>query len=159
MFLTHLESESNRIIGFELGADGYVTKPYSIKETILRIAAILRCTIPPTPDSNFEKYECNGNFLCIDEKAHKIFLNETTINLTTLEWKVLLFLIEHDGVALNRENILQKCLETRFNGYERTVDTHIRKIRAKLKSPGWITTIRGYGYAFAGKQILNKNVN
>ena len=153
MFLTHRGTESDRIIGFELGADEYITKPCSVKETILRIEKVLRLVYKQVTPPPQKKYTYNGRVLSIMKSYHKVLLDGNDINLTSAEWKILLYLTSNENVALSRENILHQCLEVHFNGYERTVDTHIKKSRVKLLDPGWIETIRGLGYRFAGKDM------
>lgn len=153
MFLTHRGEESDRIIGFELGADEYVVKPCSAKETILRIQKVLRLVYKKKQVIAEKKYTYNGRILTIFKSFHKVLIDDKDINLTSTEWEILLYLTSNDTVALSRENILRQCLEVRFNGYQRIVDTHIKKLRIKLLDPGWIETIRGVGYRFVGKEI------
>ena len=153
MFLTHRGTESDRIIGFELGADEYIVKPCSMKETILRIEKVLRLVYKQVQEPQHKKYAYNGRILKIMKSYHKVLIDNQDVNLTATEWKILLYLTSNENVALSRENILQHCLEVHFNGYQRIVDTHIKKIRMKLLDPGWVETIRGHGYRFAGKNI------
>ena len=153
MFLTTEGSESNRIIGFELGADEYIVKPYSIKEAVLRVNKVLRlCNRIPSKKTMLI-YNYDKQIMEIDSEQHKIFIDNELINLTAGEWKILLYLIQNEGSSMGRDNISSHCLEVHFNGYNRIVDSHIKKIRAKIKEPGWIETVRGHGYRFVGKKI------
>lgn len=155
IFMSGRESESDRITGFEIGADDYIVKPFSPKELVLRIAAILK----RTSESDSVKtpleatWTLEGYSLCTNEIAHKATLNGEPLRLTAAEWKILLCLTSDSGAVITREQILARCLEYSFEGYDRTVDTHIKNLRAKLRKPGWIETVRGYGYRFAGKAV------
>lgn len=151
IFMSARESESDRITGFEIGADDYIVKPFSPKELVLRVAAVLkRASGPPAPAGEGE-WVMDNQVLAIDENAHKATLNGEMLNLTAAEWKILLFLSSNGGTVVTREQILDRCLEYSFEGYDRTVDTHIKNLRAKLDKPDWIETVRGYGYRFAGE--------
>ncbi len=150
IFITGRGSESDRITGFEVGADDYLIKPISIKELVLRITAILR-RIEKAEISNTEKkWFLDENILLTNENAHKAEMNGNQLKLTTAEWKILIYLTSNGGTVVSREQILDRCLEYSFEGYDRTVDTHIKNLRAKLINHKWIETIRGYGYRFAG---------
>ncbi len=150
IFLTAKESESDRVMGFEVGGDDYVVKPFSTKELFLRTEAILKRvqeegeTAPTT--GSWRKGE---DLLRIDLEAHKVFMNDVEIVLTGAEWEILSYLAFRDGRAISRERILSECLGYHFTGSERTVDTHIANIRSRLGRSGWIETVRGYGYRFA----------
>ncbi|MBI9100708.1 MAG: response regulator transcription factor [Spirochaetaceae bacterium] len=150
IFISTRNSESDRITGFEVGADDYMIKPLSIKELALRIAAILK-RVQTNLDYNTEKrWFLGNNVLLTNEKAHKSEMNGVQLKLTTAEWKILTYLTSNDGAVVSREQILDRCLEYSFEGYDRTVDTHIKNLRSKLIDHKWIETIRGYGYRFAG---------
>lgn len=154
IFLTSRNSESDRITGFELGADDYVVKPYSPKETVLRIRAHLRRTIPMEGDPAWSgRWVLEDKILRIDEENHQVHLEGKEVFLTCSEWKVLTFLVFHGPEVRSRDEILSGCLEYCFDGYDRTVDTHIKNIRAKLDHIGWIETVRGYGYRFRGHRL------
>lgn len=145
-------TESDRIAGFEVGADDYLVKPFSTKELALRVIAILRrmnCFIQSVKE---KKWELGENYLTTDENAHKALLNGKPLKLTTAEWKILIYLTSNGGAVVSREQILDRCLEYSFEGYDRTVDTHIKNLRSKLIDSLWIETVRGYGYRFAGTE-------
>jgi two-component system phosphate regulon response regulator PhoB len=155
IFLTSRDSESDRITGFEIGADDYVVKPFSPKEMVLRIRAHLRRTIPLDGGSVWSgRWVLEDKILRIDEENHQIHLEGKEVFLTCSEWKVLTFLVFHGPEVRSRDEILSGCLEYCFDGYDRTVDTHIKNIRAKLDHAGWIETIRGYGYRFRGQRLI-----
>ena len=151
IFMSARESESDRITGFEIGADDYIVKPFSPKELVLRVAAVLKRASGPAPVSADSSWTLDGHTLSTDEDAHKASLDGEPLKLTAAEWKILLYLSSNGGAVVTREQILDRCLEYSFEGYDRTVDTHIKNLRAKLGQPGWIETVRGYGYRFAGE--------
>ena len=153
MFVTERGEESDRIIGFEMGAEEYIVKPYSPKETVLRVAKVLRLIQRAQNKIDRILYTLGEETLGIEHSSHKAFINEKEINLTSTEWKVLQYLIANEQVSVAREKLLKECLDFHFNGYKRTIDTHVKKLRAKLGDPRWIKTDRGYGYRFVGKQI------
>jgi len=150
IFMTARESESDRITGFEVGADDYIVKPFSPKELVLRVGAVLKRTGTALPQKKTQGWVLGGQMLTTDEDSHKAMLNNQLLKLTAAEWKILLYLSSNGGAVVSREQILDRCLEYSFEGYDRTVDTHIKNLRAKLQNPDWIETVRGYGYRFAG---------
>ena len=150
IFISTRDSESDRITGFEVGADDYIVKPFSIKELALRISAILKRVENSISTSKEKKWFLGNDTLLTDENAHKAEMNGTQLKLTTAEWKILIYLTSNGGTVVSREQILDRCLEYSFEGYDRTVDTHIKNLRSKLIDHEWIETIRGYGYRFAG---------
>lgn len=150
IIISKRNTETDRITGFEVGADDYLVKPFSVKELSLRVSAILK-RISKIDISNKErKWALGDNFLITDENAHKAEMNGVQLKLTTAEWKILIYLTSNGGTVVSREQILDRCLEYSFEGYDRTVDTHIKNLRSKLIDPHWIETVRGYGYRFAG---------
>ena len=152
IFMSARESESDRITGFEIGADDYIVKPFSPKELVLRVAAVLKRSSPPKlKGGHHQEWQLEGQVIRTDEDSHKASLNGEPLKLTAAEWKILLYLSSNGGAVVTREQILDRCLEYSFEGYDRTVDTHIKNLRAKLGLPGWIETVRGYGYRFAGE--------
>ncbi|MHC1727430.1 MAG: response regulator [Syntrophobacteraceae bacterium] len=147
LILTARGEEIDRVIGLELGADDYVVKPFSPRELLLRVRAILRRYGQEyQPVSVFRKSD-----LEIDFEAHRVNLQGQEINLTATEFKLLAELIHSQGKVLNREQLLDKVWGYQFEGYARTVDTHIRRLRQKLLTcADWIETVRGIGYRFRG---------
>ena len=153
VFLTARVDESDRILGFELGADDYITKPFSPKELVLRIQALFRRIDEGAEESkNQYKYFDGENTLMIDEDIHEIEVNGQKINLTAAEWRIVLYLVTNAPNLITRAQILEECFDYSFESYERVVDTHIKNIRTKLRPGNWIDTVRGYGYRFSGKK-------
>ena len=153
IFLTARVDESDRILGFELGADDYITKPFSPKELVLRIQALFRRIDEGAEESkNQYKYFDGENTLMIDEDIHEIEVNGQKINLTAAEWRIVLYLVTNAPNLITRAQILEECFDYSFESYERVVDTHIKNIRTKLRPGNWIDTVRGYGYRFSGKK-------
>ncbi len=147
LILTARGEEIDRIIGLELGADDYVVKPFSPRELLLRVRAILRRA--------GREYQAVAIFkqsgLEIDFEAHRVNLDGQEISLTATEFKLLSELANNQGKVLNREQLLDRVWGYHFEGYARTVDTHIRRLRQKLLScADWIETVRGVGYRFRG---------
>ncbi len=151
VFLTVRGEESNRITGFEIGGDDYVVKPFSPRELVLRIHAVLaRSGKESGHHSAAGVWQLDGNALEIDEEFHRVEVNDEEVNLTGTEWKILVYLALNGGRVIPRETLLEACLGYSYEGYERTIDTHIKNLRSKLGSPDWIETVRGYGYRFSG---------
>ncbi|MBN2628567.1 MAG: response regulator transcription factor [Spirochaetales bacterium] len=151
IFLSARESESDRITGFEIGADDYIVKPFSSKELVLRVGAVLRRANKNAQETEGTLWKLGNDELDFDEGAHRALLNGEELKLTAAEWKILVFLSSSGNAVVSREQILDQCLEYSFDGYDRTVDTHIKNLRAKLGRPDWVETVRGYGYRFAGE--------
>jgi DNA-binding response OmpR family regulator len=157
IFMTARGTESDRILGFELGGDDYIVKPFSPKELVLRVDAIFRRMgfggdFQRTRESH---WKVGSATLVYDEISHVLILNGTELSLTAAEWRILSHLIANAGNLVTRAQILESCFDYSFESYDRIVDTHIKNVRGKFGSCGtdWIETIRGYGYRFSGKQI------
>lgn len=145
IMLTAKSEEIDRVLGFELGADDYVVKPFSPRELILRIKAILRRKQSLLEDQKIWQRE--GMIFNIE--AHNLTIDGITIPLTATEFNLLLTFIRNEGRVLTREILLDRVWGYNFEGYARTVDTHIRRLRKKLGFYGdWIQTVRGFGYKF-----------
>lgn len=156
IFMTARGTESDRILGFEIGADDYIVKPFSPKELVLRVEAIFRrMEMSAQAQKGESKWTITGSILVFDELSHVLLLDGEKVELTAAEWRVLSHLIENAGNLVSRAQILEKCFDYSFESYDRIVDTHIKNIRAKLGDAGsfWIETVRGYGYRFAGKRV------
>lgn len=146
IMLTAKGEEIDKIVGLELGADDYVIKPFSPRELILRIKAVLRRSGAPEPDAP-KAWERDG--LNIDFEAHQISVDGEEVPLTATEFKLLTVLISGSGKVQTRDNLLDTVWDTHFEGYSRTVDTHVRRLRQKLGPyADWIETVRGVGYRF-----------
>ncbi|HSK46704.1 MAG TPA: response regulator transcription factor [Coriobacteriia bacterium] len=138
--------EVDRILGLEFGADDYVTKPFSPRELVSRVKAILRRT-----DGNTDDKACiQVADLEIDTKARQVKLCGQTMHLTSSEYGILLYLAKHPGTAYSRQSILSALWDESPVGDERAIDVHIHNIREKLeedpKNPSYILTVRGFGY-------------
>lgn len=153
IFLTARTEESDRILGFELGADDYISKPFSPKELVLRIQALFRrLDEADITGDNVYTYKDNDNVMVIDDNEHVLSINGEPISLTAAEWRIVFYLASNSPNLITRSQILEECFDYSFESYERVVDTHIKNIRAKLKPGAWIDTVRGYGYRFSGKK-------
>jgi DNA-binding response OmpR family regulator len=145
LMLTAKTEEVDRVIGFELGADDYVTKPFSPRELVLRVKAVLRRK--EATDEREKSIQLDD--LLIDIDRHQVSLKKKAISLTSTEFKLLVELVINKGRVQTRERLLDKVWGYTYEGYARTVDTHIRRLREKLGSFGdSIETIRGVGYRF-----------
>ena len=155
IFMTAKIAEEDRIHGFELGADDYITKPFSPKELVLRVQAIFRRVDggKETDKGHRHIYGAEEGTLVFDEVEHKVTVNEENVPLTAAEWRILTLLIENSSRILPRAEILKKCFDYSSESYERIADTHIKNLRAKLGPYPWIETVRGYGYRFIGYPI------
>ena len=148
IILTAKTEEVDRVVGFELGADDYVTKPFSVRELILRVKAILKRG--PTSNNNSEDDEYSFGELTLNFEAHQAYINGNEISLTALEFRLLKHLIDRKGRVQTRDQLLEDVWGYSSNVTTRTVDTHIKRLREKLGSVGnHIQTIRGVGYRFS----------
>jgi DNA-binding response OmpR family regulator len=152
VFLTAKSSESDRITGFELGADDYVVKPFSPRELTLRVKALLRRSGGAERPAAPGRWLLGEQRLEMDPEAHTVKAGAAGVSLTAAEWKILEYLIRHAGQVVDRDRLLGAGLDYLAEGSERTIDTHVKNIRAKLGAPGWIETVRGFGYRFAGRE-------
>ena len=148
IILTAKTEEVDRVVGFELGADDYVTKPFSVRELILRVKAILKRG--PTSAKNSEDDEYSFGELTLNFEAHQAYINGNEISLTALEFRLLKHLIDRKGRVQTRDQLLEDVWGYSSDVTTRTVDTHIKRLREKLGSVGnHIQTIRGVGYRFS----------
>jgi two-component system phosphate regulon response regulator PhoB len=146
IILTAKSDEVDRVVGFELGADDYVTKPFSIRELLLRVKAILKRNPSSTSQSIGEQIVGN---LKIDFDAHIVLVKGEEINLTALEFKLLKHFLDRRGRVQSRDQLLQDVWGYSSDITTRTVDTHIKRLREKLGPAGdYVQTIRGVGYKF-----------
>jgi DNA-binding response OmpR family regulator len=146
IMLTARGEESDELFGFDLGADEYISKPFSLKILAARVHALLRRT------ENTKEIKSFGD-LVIDKPGRQVYLAGDRIELSPKEFDLLLYLSENAGIALSREQILSAVWDYDYLGDGRTVDTHIKKIRAKLGNKSdLIQTVRGLGYRFEVKK-------
>ena len=147
IILTAKDDEVDKVVGFELGADDYVTKPFSVRELILRIKAVLK---RGEVKKDIVEVERQFGDLKIDTESHEVYVNEIKIELTALEFKLLNQLVETRGRVQSRDQLLTEVWGYSAEVTTRTVDTHIKRLRNKLGSMGkYVQTIRGVGYKFS----------
>lgn len=147
IMLTARGEEIDRVVGLELGADDYVVKPFSPRELILRIRAILRRSSSGQEASAVWQEEG----LQVDLEAHRVLVDGEQVTLTATEFKLLVELLRNRGKVQSRDQLLDKVWGYHFEGYARTVDTHVRRLRQKLGDYSeWIETVRGVGYRCKG---------
>ncbi len=148
IIVTAKGDEVDKVVGFELGADDYVTKPFSVRELILRIKAILKRNSQDDVKNSNSVISLEG--LSINEDSHEVFVNSVEINLTALEFKLLKHLADRRGRVQTRDQLLEEVWGYSAHVTTRTVDTHVKRLREKLKDMGnQIQTIRGVGYRFS----------
>ena len=153
LMLSDRHEESDLIVSLELGADDYVTKPFRPKEIVARTKAILRRTnqtlLRPEPLKRED--------LSIDPESYQVFRGETSVALTPTEFKILHLLAGRQGKVFSRLQIVEETQGYAYNGYERSIDSHIKNLRHKIeldpKKPKYILTIHGLGYKFAHSSI------
>jgi hypothetical protein len=144
LMLTARAEEQDELQGFSLGADEYIAKPFSPKVLLARIDAILKRTSAGTGD---EQLEAAG--ICLDERAHEVTVDGKKVELSFKEFELLRYFLENQGIALSREKILNHVWNYDYFGDARTIDTHVKKLRAKMGEKGaLIRTIWGMGYKF-----------
>ncbi len=154
IMLTARNEETDKVVGLEIGADDYVTKPFSMRELLARVRAALRRTriaeLPPSGERTLLKI----NDLEVDVARHRASLGGLTLDLNRKEFDLLAFLARNRGFAFSREQILEKVWGYDYAGDTRTVDVHIRWLRQKIEtdpnSPRRLVTIRGTGYKLEG---------
>lgn len=151
LMLTAKGSETDRVVGFEIGTDDYVTKPFSIREVVLRVSALLRRATDDVVDSDDTEQglHLKHGGLEIDEASHRVWVDGEERTLTALEFKLLLTLARRAGRVQSREKLLDDVWEMSAGVTTRTVDTHMTRLRKKLGSAStFIETIRGVGYRY-----------
>ena len=148
IILTAKDDEVDKVVGFELGADDYVTKPFSVRELILRIKAILKRS--DTKTKEVVEVERQFGDLKIDVDSHEVHVDSKLIELTALEFRLLKELVDKRGRVQSRDQLLSEVWGYNAEVTTRTVDTHIKRLREKLGSMGkYVQTIRGVGYKFS----------
>lgn len=149
IMLTAKNEVEDRIIGLELGADDYLPKPFSPRELIARIRAILR-RVRAEEEAGPTRHEYGD--MVIDGTGHKILVKGKPVDLTTSEFKLLSTLAGNPGRVYTRMELVERVLGYDFEGYERTIDSHVKNLRAKIgddpRQPRWIFTVHGVGYRF-----------
>ena len=151
IFLTAKKDEFDRVLGLELGADDYITKPFSVREFLARIKAIFRRMRREIPIER-KKKKITAKDLEIDLERYEVRVRGKLVNLTPLEFDLLRFLAENEGRVFSRDVLLDALWGYDYYGDTRTVDVHIRRLRTKIEedpsNPKYIITVRGKGYKF-----------
>ena len=144
IMLTAKSEEKDELLGFELGVDEYISKPFSPKILVARVEAILRRSNVMVEE---DKIEAGG--IQIDKAAHQVTVNGKSVDLSFKEFELLTYFLENEGIALSREKILNNVWNYDYFGDARTIDTHVKKLRSKIGECGdYIKTVWGIGYKF-----------
>jgi two-component system, OmpR family, alkaline phosphatase synthesis response regulator PhoP len=155
LMLTAKAGEADRIVGLEMGADDYLTKPFSPREMVARVRAILRRSEAKPAAETAPAYE-NGS-LKIDFSTYEVFVRGKPVKLTLKEFELLRFLVQNPNRVLNRDQLLDRVWGGETFVTPRTVDVHIRRLRKAVekddRKPKWILTVRGVGYKFDEKAV------
>ena len=158
LMLTAKQEEVDKVVGLELGADDYMTKPFSMREFLARVRAILRrVEIMKSGSLHGETVEPSAlkiGSLEIDVARHRVSLGSTILDLTPKEFDLLVFLAKNQGRVFTRDHLIEKVWSYDYTGDTRTVDTHVRCLRQKIEAnpayPKHLLTVRGVGYKFEG---------
>jgi DNA-binding response OmpR family regulator len=162
LMLTAKSEEFDKVLGLELGADDYMTKPFSVRELMARIKSIIRRmnTILKEKSESDQPLEITVKNLTINMEKRKVVLAGEKIELTAKEFDLLALFISHPGKAYSRESLLNIVWGYQFSGYEHTVNSHINRLRAKIEkdpsNPVFIRTVWGVGYKFADEEDLEE---
>ena len=146
VFLTAKNTENDKLTGFSLGADDYITKPFSVRELVARVKAVMR---RPNPKEIAEQINLKIGGLELDQEKKKLFLDGSKVDLTPHEYYIMMLLLTNTGKVFTREEILNYAWKENINVLERTVDVHITRLRKKLGDYGkYIISRSGHGYCF-----------
>jgi two-component system alkaline phosphatase synthesis response regulator PhoP len=152
IMLTARVEETDRLIGLEIGADDYVTKPFSPREVVARIRALLRRASGALTQNGAPQQRLTCGTLQLDPNKRLCTLDGEAVNLTPTEFDILHTLMLHPGVPFTRERLINEALGYDYSGYERTIDVHIRNLRRKIErdaqNPQYIQTVFSVGYRF-----------
>lgn len=153
LMLTAKAAEEDRITGLEIGADDYVVKPFSPREVVARVKVILRRS---GNDLLADRISFQNGDLIVDTVKRKVYKKEKEVNLTPVEYKLLLVLARHPGRSFAREELIEKVFGYDYTGEVRTIDQHIKNLRHKIEAdpsrPVYILTVYGFGYRFGGER-------
>jgi two-component system response regulator RegX3 len=152
IMLTAKDSEVDKVVGLELGADDYVTKPYSSRELVARIKAVMRRGTPDDSETSSNSSIQAAGRIRMDIERHQVTVNEILINLPLKEFELLEFLMRNSGRVLTRGQLIDRVWGGDYYGDTKTLDVHIKRLRSKIEddpaNPLLIQTIRGLGYKF-----------
>ena len=152
IMLTARTEETDKIVGLSVGADDYVTKPFSPRELVARVKAALR-RLKTGTGSNVERSVLSFKHVHIDVGAHTVSVDDVPIELTSIEFDLLHALAENRGRVLSREQLLENVWGSEYFGEMRVVDVHLGHVRQKLGNEAFITTVRGIGYRFEDEPL------
>jgi len=154
IMVTSKSSEEERVAGLALGADDYVVKPFSPRELVFRIQAVLKRS-SAFRDESGKSLSFDGGRLKLDGQAFQVTLEGKPLDLTASEFRILFALASRPGRIFSRDELIEQALGYHFEGYDRTVDAHVKNLRKKIeadpKNPEIIQTVYGVGYRFAGR--------
>lgn len=161
LMLTARADELDRVVGLEVGADDYVTKPFSLQEVVARVRAALRRVratqeriADPTDDDDAP---IEVGELVVDAARHEVWLRGEPVHLTVREFDLLLFLARNPERPFTRSQLLEKIWGITYEGYDRTIDSHVQRLRSKIEadpgSPTYVRTVWGVGYKFSGEEV------
>lgn len=149
VMVTARDSEIDRVLGLELGADDYLSKPFSPRELVARVRAVLRRTEPTSETTTAAPTSIELGTLVVDRARHEVRVDGVPVALAAREYDLLVHLAEHRGLALSRRQLLDGVWGPDWVGDERTVDVHVRQLRRKLGPACPLDTVRGHGYRLA----------
>jgi DNA-binding response OmpR family regulator len=158
LMLTAKSEEVDKVLGLELGADDYITKPFSIREVLARVKAIFRRIEYDQEAAQQPAQRVQLGRLAIDPEKRKVTLDGDTLELTNKEFDLLLLFARHPGKAFNRQELLDEVWGYQYSGYSHTVNTHINRLRNKIEDdpsdPQYVKTVWGVGYRFADPEEI-----
>lgn len=150
IMLTAKAEDEDQLLGFELGIDNYITKPFSPKILVAKVTALIKRIYETKPTDDKNDYDG----LYINEQSHEVKIDEAEVYLSPKEFELLSYFIKNKDIVLSREKILNTIWGIDYEGDSRTVDTHIKRLREKLAEKAYlITTVRGSGYKFTLKRL------
>ena len=158
LMLTARTSELDRVLGLEVGADDYLTKPFSVPELVARVNAILRRSDQYQSSTNSDEIEAlQFGKLCVDPAKRQVLMGENSVELTAKEFDLLWHFVSNPGRVYTRAQLLDSVWGYGHDGYEHTVNSHINRLRAKIEvdpaNPSFVTTVWGVGYKFSGDKL------